>query len=311
MFLDPWTRDFGMTAGIFYRPFGYEMSFSSGLRESPERARMYEILFPGARDRGAKVFYAPQTGPLTFLRIDLGVFNGSGPVAKEFDNFKDIMGRVAVQLPLKDLPVALDLGVSGYFGSERNNSSTLYEFGTTPAGVPGWNSVRDTAYFGKGIARRYYGGDLQFYYTVPVLGAMIFRAEFVTGQQPGTSSSSNSLAALVSSALYQRKFFAFYLNYVQSLGPHDQFVAKYDVFDPNTEATGDDFVSGSNLTVADISVSTLGLGFIHHLDKNVKFLLYWEIIRNEEVNASSPSNVAIYRDDVRDNVLTFRIQYKF
>ena len=300
-----------MTAGIFYRPFGYEMSYSSGLRESPERSRMYEILFPGARDLGAKVFYAPQTGPLTFLRVDLGLFNGSGPVAKEFDNFKDIMGRVAVQLPLKDSPVALDLGVSGYYGSERNNSSTLYEFGTTPAGVPGWNATKDTLNFGKGVPRWYYGGDFQFYYTLPVLGAMIFRGEFVGGQQPGTASSSNSLAALASSALYKRKFFAFYLNYVQALGPSDQFVAKYDVFDPNTKVTGDDFVSGSNLTVADIKASTLGLGFIHHLDKNVKFLLYWEIIRNEEVNANSPSSVAIYRDDVRDNVLTFRIQYKF
>jgi hypothetical protein len=272
---------------------------------------MFQTLFPGERELGAKLFFAPQSGPLTFLRADVGLFNGSGPTANEFDNFKDIIGHVAVQLPLEDSPVAIDLGVSGYFGKVRSQSSTVYGMGTTSAGVTGWVASRDTVNFGAGLDRQYLGADIQLYYDLPVLGGMILRGEYITGDQPGASSSSNSLSTIPTSSLYKRSFAGWYAMYVQNIGSKNQLVVKYDVYDPNTEVKAGDFVSGSGLTVGDVRYSTLGLGAIHHLDENVKFVLYWETIRNEELASAPAGSLGVYKEDVRDNVLTFRMQYKF
>ncbi len=75
---EPWTQSLGFQMGIFDRPFGYEISYSSSSRESPERSRMYQTLFPGERELGAKLFYAPQLGPLSFLRADVGTVQRFG-----------------------------------------------------------------------------------------------------------------------------------------------------------------------------------------------------------------------------------------
>jgi hypothetical protein len=57
---DPWLRTFGLTGGVFDRPFGFEISYSSSMRESPERSRLFQTIFPGERDLGAKIEITPQ-----------------------------------------------------------------------------------------------------------------------------------------------------------------------------------------------------------------------------------------------------------
>src|SRR6185436_2449922 len=52
-FTDPWSGWFSITAGMQNRPFGFEIQYSSSLRESPERGRMSQIIFPNERDLGA------------------------------------------------------------------------------------------------------------------------------------------------------------------------------------------------------------------------------------------------------------------
>ena len=90
---------------------------------------------------------------------------------------------------------------------------------------------------------------------------------------------------------------------------------KYDVYDPNTNVSGSDFTPTSGLTSTDIKYSTFGIGFIHHWDDNVKFVVYHEFIKNEALDASkipvSATALFPYTQDVRDNVFTFRVQYKF
>src|SRR5688572_22625913 len=51
---------FSMTAGLFARPFGYEVNLSSSFRETPERGRMSQILMPSERDIGVMVSFEPQ-----------------------------------------------------------------------------------------------------------------------------------------------------------------------------------------------------------------------------------------------------------
>jgi hypothetical protein len=312
---EPWLQSFGMQVGIFDRPFGYEISFSSSARESAERSRLFQTLFPGERDLGAKLFYAPQLGPLSLLRMDIGVFNGTGANANEFDNFKDLIGHATVQLPLgESSPVAIDLGVSGYLGNVRSNSKDIYTNGEPVPGVNGFVKSTDTVNVGKGVGRIYRGADLQFYYDVPSLGGLILRGEYIYGHQPGTSSSTVSPSSSPTSALYKRKFSGWYVNLVQNLGGNDQIVLKYDVYDPNTNVKASDFSPTSALTVADIKYSTLGFGLVHYWDANIKFLLYYELIKNELLDAAKVpvgSSLSPYTADVRDNVLTLRVVYKF
>jgi len=46
---DPFWGTNSLKAGIFDRPFGYEIAFSSTRRESPERSRIFQTLFPDER----------------------------------------------------------------------------------------------------------------------------------------------------------------------------------------------------------------------------------------------------------------------
>ncbi|MEK7249603.1 MAG: hypothetical protein AAB209_04190, partial [Bacteroidota bacterium] len=311
---EPWTQSIGLQAGIFNRPFGYEITYSSGNRESPERSRLFQTLFPGERDLGAMVFFAPQIGSLSSLRANLGVFNGTGANANEFDNFKDVIAHVAAQFPFEEANAEIDLGVSGYFGKVRNNTKFLFQNGEPAAGVKGFTVDSSLTNIDEGVTRRYLGVDAQFYYDVPSLGGAILRGEFIAGVQPGTATTTVSPSAQPTSALYKRDFSGWYINYVQNIGDKEQVVVKYDVYDPNTNVEASNFTPNSNLTVADIKYSTLGFGFIHHWDANIKFVLYYEIVKNEKLDAAkipSTSSLFPYTDDVRDNVFTFRIQYKF
>ncbi len=315
---EPWTKSFGLQMGVFDRPFGYEISYSSSSRETPERSRLFQTLFPGERGTGAKLFYAPQLGPLSMLRADVGIFNGSGPSALEFDNFKDLIGHVAYQIPFDDIGAALDLGVSGYLGSTRSSSRYIYETGTLANGTPGYGVDSASTNVSRGMNREYIGFDAQFYYDLPLLGGTILRGEYITGTQPGLAGSSTSISALPTTPIYSRKFAGWYAYLIQNIGPANQLVLKYDVYDPNTAVAASDF-SASNtsgatgLSATDIRFSTLGLGWIYHWDDNVKFVLYYEMVSNEKLTnlAGTSSSLSIYSDDVRDNVLTFRTQVKF
>lgn len=315
---EPWTNSFGLQAGVFDRPFGYEISYSSSSRETPERSRVYQTLFPGERELGAKVFYAPQSGPLSFLRADVGVFNGSGPSANDYDSNKDLIGHIAAQIPLGDMNAALDVGVSGYVGSVRNNTKYLYTMGALANGSPGFVVDSVGTNVSAPVGRTYVGVDAQVYLDVPSIGGAIVRGEYVAGKQPGTSSSTTSPSTQPATGIYRREFSGFYVYYVQNLGDRNQIVVKYDAYDPNTKVAAADFQSGNTvgaggLTVTDIKFSTLGFGLVHYWDDNVKFMLYYEIVSNEELTGitGASSSLSPYVDNARDNVLTFRTQYRF
>jgi len=320
---EPWLKSFGFQMGIFDRPFGYDVSYSSSMREAPERSRLFQTLFPGERELGAKVFFAPQLGPLSMFRADVGVFNGSGPTSNEYDNYKDLIGRAALQIPIGSEGMEIDLGVSGYLGAIRNNTRYLYTSGTMANGDRGFVVDSSASNLGDGVARTYAGVDAQLYLDVPALGGAVLRGEYVFGKQPGTSGSPStsqtvSPSSQISGSIYQRNFAGWYATYIQNLGTRDQVVMRYDVYDPNTDVTAPDFLSSNTsgaagLTASDIRYSTLGLGLIHHWDENVKFVLYYEFVRSEELAniTGSPAGLLAYASDVKDNVLTFRVQYKF
>ena len=90
---DPWTKRSQLMAGVFNRPFGYEVCYSTSSLESPERATIIQYFFPDERDLGAMLTLRTKTtSPLSFLRLDAGLFAGNS-INRETDSRKDFIGR--------------------------------------------------------------------------------------------------------------------------------------------------------------------------------------------------------------------------
>ena len=311
---DPWLRTFGFTGGVFDRPFGFEISYSSSMRESPERSRIFQTLFPGERDLGAKLEITPQDGFFSFLNFKGGLFTGNG-VNPETDNAKDFIGRLGFQFPFYEENLSIDGGVSGYFGQVRiddtrlvNNAAVITKAYTVNS--PTSFSVDSTS---KYWDRNYIGPDLEIYYDLPILGGFSLRGEYIQGKNPGTQNANLPYRAL-NGDLYMRNFYGYYLSYVQNIGLSHQFIFKYDVLDPNKDVVGSEIGLPANtrLTSADVKYTTIGLGWVYHWDSNVKFVLYYDMITNEKIAQSSTvSSLAPFKEDLKDDVVTFRMQYRF
>jgi len=63
--------------------------------------------------------------------------------------------------------------------------------------------------------------------------------------------------------------------------------------------------AGSNFSAADIKFNTLGLGYIYYITPNVKSVIYYAMVKNEKTLLPG------YTKDVKDNVLTLRLQFRF
>lgn len=316
---EPWLKSFSLTAGAFDRPFGFEISYSSGQRESPERSRLFQTLFPGEREIGMMLSYATDRGFMQHINFKGGFFNGVRNTANENDRVKDFIGRLGFTAPFQEQNLAIDGGLSLYLGKVTSNSRAVYSIDRATKTFVTDSNVIDS--LGK-FDRKYIGADIQLYYDIPVewLGGFSLRGEYITGDQPGTASSSefyNNPHGSTVTPLYRRKFNGWYVTYIQNFGLKNQMVVKYDVYDPNTQVKGKDIgatttnIAGRRLTATDVKFSTLGLGWIYHWDTNVKFVAYYDIVSNEKVNAAATGSLSKYKKDLKDNVFTFRIQYRF
>ena len=308
---DPWVKSWNLKTGVFDRPFGFEVAYSSNFRETPERSRMSQTLFPGERELGMMIEFAPEIGDWTNYNLKLGVFNGVLPTANENDNRKDIIGRAGFIIPLEEYSFAFDAGASIYQGSVRSNSKFAYSFNETQKQ---FTVDSTTTNAGRNYERQYFGVDVQMIYDVPEVGGLSLRGEYNFGKQPG-SSGSNSFynPGTVVTPLYERKFYGYYMSLLQNIGTKHQVLVRYDVFDPNTAIDGSEIgAAGKATTIGDLKYSTIGLGYLFHLDDNVKFTFYYELVSNETVNGAT-TNAALlpYKNDVKDNVFTFRTQYRF
>lgn len=301
---------FSFTAGIFARPFGFEINYSSSDRESPERGRMSQILMKGERDLGAMVSFDPRRdiGIFSKLKIDAGIFDGQGITATgDFDNYKDLIARASFKPFRITKKSTLAFGVSTLQGGLVQN--TRYRYFTGKANGIFTTLVDSSAsnLLGKS-PRKYYGTDAQLRIKNRV-GYSEFRAELVSGQQTGTGSSSETPVALLTGTdgFHVRKFSGAYFYYIQHLfSTKHQLVVKYDWYDPNREVNGKQIgAPGANLSSANIRYNTLGIGYVNYLTENIKLVLYYAHVRNEITQLKG------YTSDVKDDVMTLRVQYRF
>ncbi len=305
---EPLKANFSLTAGMFARPFGYEVNLSSSYRESPERGRMSQILMPSERDLGAAITYeSQQPGRKELqLKLDVGIFNGqgkSGPA--EFDSFKDIIGR----LVLKPFSAGSNTRISGGLSFLNGGwvQPTQYKYET---GIAGNNKrfIVDSSLsnIGDKAPRQYYGADLQVEFT-HAWGKTELRTEYWSGIQPGSFETTVNPGELPVYPTYIRSFDGAFFYLIQNLiNERWELVAKYDWYDPNTDVSEMEIgKTGTNFSEADIRFATFGFGMNHHLNDNLKILLYYDIVRNEH------TAMAGFTKDVRDNVFTWRVQFRF
>jgi hypothetical protein len=310
-FTDPWLQTASFTGGVFDRPFGYEISYSSGNRESPERSRIYQTLFPGEREVGGKLtIMPPKTSRYYFFKIEGGLFNGSGPSAVEFDNYKDFIGHVTLFKNIMSENISLSGGFSYYNGGWRQNTKYFYT-------MNGNNFVRDSSKVGDKVKREYFGVDAQVNIANNPIGITTLRGEYIQGKQPGTSTGSMSPTAQPAGDVYIRNTSGGYVYFLQNIfdTPH-QLVFKYDWYDPNTKVSGNEVgAPGSLTTAADVKYSTIGLGWVYRWNSHVKITAYYDIVKNETSDAAaaieSNNTLKTWAKDRKDNVFTLRIQYKF
>jgi hypothetical protein len=306
---EPRTRAFTLTVGVFDRPFGFEVPYSSNLRETPERGRMSQTIFPNERDLGAKIaFQPPKTSRWNFLRIEGGMFNGTGGGASDFDTQKDFIGNIGINRTTKNEKVNYAVRASYYKGGYREPNKFLYDGVTTIGPDLRGFKVDSTAANLGGLARReYIGADAQLNLSFP-FGMTTLRAEYITGTQPGTAATSVSPAVDPAADTYIRKFDGAYFYFLQNLGQSKHQVAlKYDQYDPDTKVSGDQLGKpGSKLSKTDVKYTTLGLGWVYRWDANVRFTVYYDMVTNE-----TSKNLVGFTKEQKDNVLTLRVQYKF
>ncbi|MBN2682739.1 MAG: hypothetical protein JXR58_09550 [Bacteroidales bacterium] len=199
-------ESFTFTAGIFSRPFGNEVEFSSSLRESPERSIMIQTIFPGERDLGLKVNFNPKPeSALHFLSVDAAIVNGNG-AALETDNYKDFIGRTKFSTKKDNKKFFASAGFSFYSGNVKHiyepvdtlssgvaKKFYIYSFEeqTNDAGESFMGFLMDSAATvacgtsGGKVKRQYLGFDMQLAVMSP-FGKLEIRGEYVSGIQPSS-----------------------------------------------------------------------------------------------------------------------------
>lgn len=297
---DPWLKTNSLKVGIFDRPFGNEISYSSSRRESPERSAVFQTLFPEERDLGAMITLQPgKNSPLSFLKLEAGLFAGNG-IKQETDNRKDFIGHLSANKNGGNLQLAG--GVSYYNGGVYQGTENVYK-------MDGNSFVLNTqaGNIGKFARREYVGFDAQFG-AKSKFGSTQLRAEYLWGTQPGKDSGSKSpnASSLAVNDTYIRHFAGGYAIFVQDLGKLPlAAVLKYDWYDPNTKISGNN-IGQNNTGKGDISQTTFGFGMLWNINSSLRLQAYHEINKNE-----TSRNVSAYEKERKDDVFTLRLQYKF
>ncbi|MDR0927859.1 MAG: hypothetical protein LBO69_08870 [Ignavibacteria bacterium] len=297
---DPWLKAFSLRGGNFKVGIGNELGYAADARLSPESARMIQVLIPGEYDLGAQLtIRAPKGHVLNPFSLTAQMLMGNGGVA-ENDNQKNFTARLLYDQTFGKFSLAV--AASTYQGGVWQGNANVWEMDGTA-----FKCDSSTSNIKSQADRQYYIGDLRVGYVSPI-GKTALNGEFWTGNQPGnaTASASPSTTTLPTGDTYIRPFQGALVQLSHEIAKTNLAVAvKYDFYDANTKVSGDEVgLNGTN--AADLSYNTIGVGLIFLPSTNLRFTLWYDIVSNEKTE-----NLAAYKDDIKDNVLTLRMQIKF
>ena len=298
---------FSFTAGMFARPFGYELNLSSSDRESPERGRMSQILMRTERDLGMMATFEPRkkNNPLRALKVDAGIFNGQGLAGtEEYDSYKDFITRVSLKPYNLSKSVSLSAGLSFFEGGITQNSNIIYRMDGGNSKIYSVDSSINN--IGGKAPRKYRGADAQLRIKNN-WGKTELRGEYWYGTQTSVADQSATPGELLDQPYYIREFNGAFVYLLQNIvNDKHMLVLKYDIYDPNRHVSGNEIGNtGSNTKVGDVKFKTFGAGYIYFADTHIKMLVWYDVVRNENTMLDG------FTSDIKDNIFTFRIQYRF
>jgi hypothetical protein len=270
----------------------YEVEYSSSQRESPERSAVVLALYPSERDLGTMLTFNPDG----LFNLQLAAFNNSyaGTFSQQSPNYGSeplyFMARLTKSFELGDF--GLDLGVHGRFGNVRLNSAKVLESDKLLTDAPDSTTYK----VGDAVGRNWYGVEAQLYYDF--FGGMKILGEYIMGQDVNQLGTTPGTVRI-------RDFNGFYLMLVKNIGTEWQVAAKYDSYAPNSKADYDKINNASELTN-----STIGLGIHNYTFPNVRLTLWYDMI-TMKTNDFQTGTTKPFGTDPKDNLLTFRAQYKF
>jgi len=308
---DPWFGTNMVKAGIFDRTFGHEIAYSSSRRESPERSRIFQSLFPDERDLGVALTLQPsKSSPLNILKLEAGLFAGNG-IKPMFTNHMDFIGHLTVNKQIGDNSI-ISGGVSAYLGGTLQQNAQTYIVKDNK-----WEIDSDSKdNIGKYAKRQYIGFDVQFS-TMTAAGLTQIRAEYIFGKHPGEAGGAypfNFNGLPPTTPVYMRNISGGYAILTQDLGRSPiTAVVKYDWYNRNTDLSGNDITNANELTM-----SNIGLGLMWRINPALRLTAYYDIVGNETTDKikdtkNDDGKITAYGwdKDRKDNVFTLRLQYKF
>ena len=312
---DPWFGTNAFKAGIFDRPFGHEITYSSSNRESPERSRIFQMLFPDERDLGAMLTLQPaKTSVWNLFKLEAGLFAGNG-IKPQIDSHMDFIGHLSASKVFGS-DMLLSGGISLYCGGVLQTDSSTYVMKGNKFEV----ESKSRSNIGRLATRQYIGLDLQ-YSVISSWGMTQLRAEYLFGKHPGNASGaySFSLNDIQSGPVYMRNISGGYVIFVQDLGQSPiSAIVKYDWYNPNTDVSGDNIaVANSRTGTGDIAMSNVGLGLMWRMNPALKLTAYYDFVSNETTtnlkDTKDGNNIIKYGYEGKRpmNVFTLRLQYKF
>jgi len=277
--LDPWAGIITLKGGIFNKPFGYEIEYSSSSRETPERSRVIQTLFPNERDLGAMItLQAPKGTPWSVLKLDLGLLSGNA-IGLDSKSKKDLVAHLNYTNSTANIKYAI--GASLYNGYVLQPTRNVYSLSDNVFKVDSTLSNKN-GYANK----QYFGFDGQFS-LASVAGLTTIRGEYIFGTQVGSSSSSKSndfsispsanptttstlgsdnktitstttlgsSTPVVTADAFLRKFTGGYIQLSQDIADTKHTITvKYDWYDSNVGISGNNI--GAALTDAQIAENT-------------------------------------------------------
>jgi hypothetical protein len=286
--VDTWSPlGFRFTMGQFKVPFGYEVLQSSGDREMPERARVIQALFPGERDRGARLTARWEKLRFTAALVNGNFTNDAVYAALDQNKFRDVYVRVGADLDF------LTVNVSGEYGEKL--ATTLTAVGV----VSGMDTNGDMKISGDEITltpgaalvtRRFgiwrLGADAQLYYDIEGVGGLALKGEVVIAQD-----TNRSFRGLAADACRDLKTYGWILTAVQNLGDHLGLAARLDQYDRNRDvASGTSATCAAAATAAENDrITTLGVGVLGYISGNLKASLIYEHLWRPDALAASPT----------------------
>ena len=282
----PKLKNWTLWAGQINRP-DYEVEYSSSQREVLERSRVVRTIYPGERGIGVKLEYFGTKIPLKFQLMAMNG-NFTGTQAKDVDSQKDIMARLVYSIKIPGAGIGIDLGPNVYYGANLSKTNKYFKNsdGTLDSLKSAW----------KYLDKNWVGGEVQVF--ADVLGGMAIKGEYMAGinSAPSTVAATSTMAQMKASPSLYNNFSGYYIYFIKNIGPKNQFVAKYDYYDPNTKLSGDNAVNR-------IYYKTWTLAWQYYLNDFIRISLNYEMPKNE-INSSNPT-------DKKDNTFGIRIQAKF